>query len=81
MNIGRIEAAAQRLAGHAVRTPLLNARLLDAAFGRRVFVKAECLQKTGSFKYRGARSAISALDAPTRARGVIAFSSGNQAQR
>lgn len=75
-----INAAAQRLAGHAVRTPLLNAPLLDAAAGRRIFVKAECLQKTGSFKYRGARSAVSALDPETRARGVIAFSSGNHAQ-
>ncbi|WP_413718492.1 threonine/serine dehydratase [Silicimonas sp. MF1-12-2] len=75
-----IKAAAQRLAGHALRTPLLNAPLLDAAAGRRIFVKAECLQKTGSFKYRGARSAVSALDPETRARGVIAFSSGNHAQ-
>ena len=75
-----ITAAADRLRGHAVRTPLLNATLLDAAAGRRIFVKAECLQKTGSFKYRGARSAVSALDPETRARGVIAFSSGNHAQ-
>jgi threonine dehydratase len=80
MNIDRIAAAALRLEGHAVRTPLLNAPLLDAAAGRRIFVKAECLQKTGSFKYRGARSAVSALDPETRARGVIAFSSGNHAQ-
>ena len=75
-----ITAAADRLRGHAVRTPLLNAPLLDAAAGRRIFVKAECLQKTGSFKYRGARSAVSALDPETRARGLIAFSSGNHAQ-
>ena len=80
MNIDLIEAAAQRLEGNAVRTPLLNAPLLDADIGRRIFVKAECLQKTGSFKYRGARSAVSALDDETRARGVIAFSSGNHAQ-
>ena len=80
MNIDRITAAALRLKGHAVRTPLLNAPLLDAAAGRRIFVKAECLQKTGSFKYRGARSAVSALDPETRARGVIAYSSGNHAQ-
>lgn len=80
MNIDRITAAALRLRGHAVRTPLLNAPLLDAAAGRRIFVKAECLQKTGSFKYRGGRSAVSALDPETRARGVIAFSSGNHAQ-
>ncbi|NNL73367.1 MAG: threonine/serine dehydratase [Silicimonas sp.] len=75
-----IQAAAQRLAGHARRTPLLNAPLLDAAAGRRIFVKAECLQKTGSFKYRGARNAIAALDDRTRAKGVLAFSSGNHAQ-
>lgn len=80
MNITEIEAAAERIAGHAVRTPLLNATLLDAEAGRRIFVKPECLQKTGSFKYRGARSAISALDPDVRARGIIAFSSGNHAQ-
>ena len=80
MNITEIEAAAARIAGHAVRTPLLNAPLLDAEAGRRIFVKPECLQKTGSFKYRGARSAISALDPDVRARGIIAFSSGNHAQ-
>ncbi|MEM6464754.1 MAG: pyridoxal-phosphate dependent enzyme, partial [Pseudomonadota bacterium] len=74
MNIERIEAAAQRLEGYAVRTPLLNAPLLDAKFGRRVFIKAECLQKTGSFKYRGARSAISALTPEARARGILAYS-------
>ena len=80
MNIDRITAAAARLDGHAVRTPLLNAPLLDAFAGRRIFVKPECLQKTGSFKYRGARSAISALEPDVRARGVLAFSSGNHAQ-
>jgi len=80
MNIDRILAAAGRLDGHAVQTPLLNAPLLDTDAGRRIFVKAECLQKTGSFKYRGARSAITALDDRTRANGVIAFSSGNHAQ-
>ncbi len=80
MNIERIEAAAGRLAGHAVKTPLLNAPLLDAEAGRRIFVKAECLQKTGSFKYRGGRASISALSDAERARGVIAYSSGNHAQ-
>lgn len=80
MDITTIEAAAARIQGHAVRTPLLNAPLLDQKLGRRVFVKAECLQKTGSFKYRGARSALSALDDAQRARGVVAFSSGNHAQ-
>ncbi|NNE89462.1 MAG: threonine/serine dehydratase [Silicimonas sp.] len=80
MTIDDILAARARLEGHARLTPLLNAPLLDAELGRRVFLKAECLQKTGSFKYRGARSAISALDDATRNRGVIAFSSGNHAQ-
>ncbi|MEM7753142.1 MAG: threonine/serine dehydratase [Pseudomonadota bacterium] len=80
MNITDIEAAADRIAGHAVRTPLLNAPLLDRIAGRRIFVKAECLQKTGSFKYRGARSAISALAPNLRRKGVVAFSSGNHAQ-
>lgn len=80
MNLTEIEAAAERIAGHAVRTPLLNAPLLDRVVGRRVFVKAECLQKTGSFKYRGARSAVSALSPALREKGVIAFSSGNHAQ-
>lgn len=77
MNIEMIRAAAQRLQGHARVTPLLNAPLLDRIAGRRVWVKAECLQWTGSFKYRGAWAAISALKG---ARGVIAYSSGNHAQ-
>ena len=80
MNIDRIVAAAKRLAGHALRTPLLNAPFLDETAGRRVLVKAECLQRTGSFKYRGARSALSVLSGNARERGVLAFSSGNHAQ-
>lgn len=80
MDIARIEAAAQRLAGHARRTPLLSSPFLDEIAGRRVLVKAECLQHTGSFKFRGGWSAISAMDPETRARGIIAFSSGNHAQ-
>ncbi len=80
MNIGMIRAAAGRLAGHARRTPLLASPFLDALAGRRLLVKPECLQHTGSFKFRGAYSALSAMDAKTRARGVIAYSSGNHAQ-
>ena len=80
MNIDMINAAAARLAGHARRTPLLSSPFLDEIAGRRVFVKAECLQHTGSFKFRGAWSAVSALAPETRAKGVIAFSSGNHAQ-
>ncbi|AXQ94125.1 threonine/serine dehydratase [Cereibacter azotoformans] len=79
-DIAMIEAAAARLAGHARRTPLLSSPFLDAIAGRRVLVKAECLQHTGSFKFRGAWSAVSALDPGRRARGVIAYSSGNHAQ-
>lgn len=80
MDIELIRAADGRLAGQKRVTPLLNAPLLDARVGRKVFVKAECLQKTGSFKFRGGFSAVSALDTATRARGVLAYSSGNHAQ-
>jgi threonine dehydratase len=80
MNIAMIEAAAERLRGHARVTPLLSSPFLDEIAGRRVLVKPECLQHTGSFKYRGARSAVSALAPKMRTRGVIAFSSGNHAQ-
>ena len=80
MNIDMIRAAAARLKGHARLTPLLSSPFLDEIAGCRLFVKAECLQHTGSFKFRGGWSAVSALDAQTRAHGVIAFSSGNHAQ-
>jgi threonine dehydratase len=79
-DIYRIRAAAARARGHVRRTPLLSSAALDARAGRRVWVKAECLQVTGSFKARGAWAAVSALDATTRAHGVLAFSSGNHAQ-
>ncbi len=79
-SITMIDAAALRLKGHARRTPLLSSPFLDEVAGRRVLVKAECLQHTGSFKYRGAWSAVSALPEAIRMRGVIAFSSGNHAQ-
>lgn len=80
MNIEMIRAAAARLAGHARRTPLLSSPFLDEIAGRRVLVKPECLQHTGSFKYRGARNAVAAMEPEARANGVIAFSSGNHAQ-
>ncbi len=76
-DIAMIEAAAARIAGHARVTPLLESDLLSDVAGRRVLVKAECLQRTGSFKFRGAWNALSCL--PTGA-GVIAYSSGNHAQ-
>jgi threonine dehydratase len=75
-----IEAAAKRIAGHAVRTPLLGAPLLDARLGGRLLVKAEPLQRTGSFKFRGAYNKISQIPQSARANGVVAFSSGNHAQ-
>jgi threonine dehydratase len=75
-----IEAAAQRLAGQAVRTPLLEDRLLNDRLSGRLLVKAEPLQRTGSFKFRGAYNAIASLQEADRARGVVAFSSGNHAQ-
>ncbi len=80
MNIEMIRAAAARLNGHARKTPLLNSPFLDEIAGRRIWIKPECLQHTGSFKFRGAWSALSALDKNTRNAGVIAFSSGNHAQ-
>ncbi|MDG1067688.1 MAG: threonine/serine dehydratase [Sulfitobacter sp.] len=80
MNIDMIRAAATRIEGHARRTPLLSSPFLDAIAGRRVWIKPECLQHTGSFKFRGGYSALSALAPDVRAKGVIAFSSGNHAQ-
>lgn len=80
MNIDMITAAAQRIKGHARKTPLLSSVHLDKIAGRRVWVKPECLQVTGSFKFRGAWSAISALNPTVAAKGVLAFSSGNHAQ-
>jgi threonine dehydratase len=75
-----ITAAAARLQGHARRTPLLSSPFLDEIAGRRVLVKAECLQHTGSFKFRGGWSAVSAMSPEARARGVLAYSSGNHGQ-
>lgn len=74
-----VKAAAARIKGIAVRTPLLRSDALDEATGAEVFVKAECLQRGGAFKMRGAANAIGALAPEVRARGVIAFSSGNHA--
>jgi len=74
-----VHAAAKRIEGVVVRTPLLRNDALDDAVGARVFVKAENLQRGGAFKMRGATNAIAALAPEARARGVIAFSSGNHA--
>lgn len=79
-NLAEIETAARRISGYAVVTPLLSSSILDARVGRRVLVKAENLQRTGSFKFRGAVNTLLSLDANARNRGVVAFSSGNHAQ-
>ncbi len=80
MNIDMIRAAAKRLEGHARRTPILSSPFLDEIAGKRVLVKAECLQHTGSFKFRGGWSAVSNLSDNELKTGVIAYSSGNHAQ-
>jgi threonine dehydratase len=75
-----IEIAAKRLAGVAVRTPLVNSPVLDERLSARVFLKCETLQRTGSFKFRGAYNRISSIPSEERAAGVVAYSSGNHAQ-
>lgn len=72
-----IHRAAQQLEGRIVRTPVLGSPMLDDAAGCRVLVKAEALQRTGSFKFRGALNAVLALDPAARERGVITYSAGN----
>jgi threonine dehydratase len=72
--------AARLLQGMAVRTPLLASPMLDARTGARVFLKAENLQRTGSFKFRGAYNRLARIPPEARAAGVVAYSSGNHAQ-
>ena len=78
--IDDLRAAARRLAGQARRTPLLESDRLNEAVGGRLVVKAENLQRTGSFKFRGAFNLMSQLSAGELAKGVVAYSSGNHAQ-
>jgi len=75
-----IAAAADRLAGKAIMTPLLESQALNARAGGRILIKPETLQRTGSFKFRGAYNRISLIPAAERAAGVVAYSSGNHAQ-
>ena len=75
-----VDAAAQRLAGVALHTPLITSPALDALTGARVFLKAETLQRTGSFKFRGAYNKLAQIEPQRRAGGVVAYSSGNHAQ-
>lgn len=80
VTIADIEAAAGRLAGHAVETPLIESPALNERWGGRVLIKAETLQRVGAFKFRGAYNRLVQLSADERKRGVVAFSSGNHAQ-
>lgn len=75
-----VDRAAERLEGVALKTPLIASPLLDAITGGRIFLKAETLQRTGSFKFRGAYNKLSSIPEANRAGGVVAFSSGNHAQ-
>ena len=75
-----VQDAARQIAGHAVRTPLIESPALNAHVGGRVLLKAETLQVAGAFKFRGAWNRISRLTEAERARGVVAWSSGNHAQ-
>ena len=75
-----VQDAARQIAGHAVRTPLIESPALNAHVGGRVLLKAETLQVAGAFKFRGAYNRISRLTADEKARGVVAYSSGNHAQ-
>tara|TARA_B100001057_G_scaffold499622_1_gene611016 strand:- start:932 stop:1900 length:969 start_codon:yes stop_codon:yes gene_type:complete len=80
MNFEMILAADARLSGKKRITPLLNSPFIDELVGRPTYLKAECLQHSGSFKFRGAFSAISALGKKERETGILAYSSGNHAQ-
>src|ERR1700761_1048036 len=75
-----IDAAARVIAPYAVRTPLLSSPALNARVGANVFLKPELLQRTGSFKFRGAFNKLSSIPQDKRSGGVVAFSSGNHAQ-
>jgi len=75
-----VDEAARRLAGIALHTPLLTSAALDAMTGGRIYLKAETLQRTGSFKFRGAYNKLAAIPPEQRDGGVVAFSSGNHAQ-
>ena len=75
-----VRAAAERLRGHANRTPVMTSRTLDERTGATVFLKCESFQRGGAFKFRGAFNAVSKLTDEERARGVLTYSSGNHAQ-
>lgn len=76
----KIMAAAERLSGHAHRTPILTSRTLNGRLGAKTYFKCENFQRIGAFKFRGAFNAISCLSQTEKKRGVITYSSGNHAQ-
>lgn len=80
ISIADIEAASERIAEHAKVTPIVESTILSERLGAQVFCKAEMLQRTGSFKFRGACNAIASLSAEERKRGVLTYSSGNHGQ-
>ncbi|MDO8911493.1 MAG: threonine/serine dehydratase [Phenylobacterium sp.] len=80
VTLADIQAAAARIHGHAVETPLIESPALNDRLGRRVLIKPETLQRVGAFKFRGAYNRLAQLDAAQRKSGVVAFSSGNHAQ-
>ncbi len=80
LDFAAVKAAAARIAGVAHRTPVVTSRTLDERAGAQVFLKCENLQRMGAFKFRGAYNALASLSDEARARGVVAFSSGNHAQ-
>lgn len=80
IDIQNIREAAKRLRGVTVKTPIHQNRYLNEQVGARVYIKPECLQHIGAFKFRGAYNRLSQMDEAQRARGVVAFSSGNHAQ-
>lgn len=80
ISLDDVIAASERIRGVAVETPLIECPALDELVGGRVLIKPECLQRTGSFKIRGAYNLMSRLDQSQKAKGVVAFSSGNHAQ-
>src|SRR6266700_2586872 len=80
VTLADIQAARERIVAHVHRTPVLTSRLIDERVGSHLFFKCEIFQRVGAFKARGAFSRLTLLNAEDRARGVVAFSSGNHAQ-
>ena len=80
VTLADIEAAAERIAGQAHKTPVLTSSTINAKTGASVFFKCENFQRAGAFKFRGAYNALSRLSSDEKRRGVLTFSSGNHAQ-